>query len=93
MRRFVYCLTLVLLPLCAHAEVEISSRFTGSGALTTPEARSSDGRFELDAELQAAPTVRSNGRFALNAKLALDAKSLATACAVAGVDIFKNSFE
>jgi len=70
-----------------------TTRFTGSGALSAPNAQSSDGRFRIDAELQAAPASKQGGRFTLDARLKPAATSIETACGLNASDIFKNGFE
>ena len=87
-------LTLPLLVFYA-ATATAESRFSGSATLAKPEApsASADGRFNISADLRPAAVTQSGGRFALEAKLQPNAKSIATACGPVGDDIFKNGFE
>ena len=71
------------------------SRLSGDATLAKPaEANASaDGRFNISADLRPAAITQSSGRFALEAKLQPNAKSIATACGPVGDSIFKNGFE
>jgi hypothetical protein len=77
-------------PLPAHAQAP--RRFEGSAVLAAPQARSDDGRFQLNAGLRQTSKA-GGGRFALDARLAPQASSVNTLCTPAGVTIFNNGFE
>lgn len=77
------------------AEASGTSGITGSGSLrpvTKTYVTSSDGRFQMDANLQRAPaTVQQTGQFSLTAKLIAAAPS--AICSPVGDIIFRNGFE
>lgn len=88
-----YLFTLALLATAASAAAE---RFSGSAHLAVNKAQTStNARFAVTAELQAAPAVAkttADGRFSLIADLAAP-KALATACGPVLDPLFKNGFE
>jgi hypothetical protein len=81
-----------LMTLGVAARAQAPGRFDGGATLSAPPAHSDDGRFQLHAELQRAGSVAGD-RFALNARLAPQAKSVTTLCTPGGVNIFINGFE
>lgn len=69
-------------------------RFSGSGKLETPSAKSADGRFAATAKLAAASKPQASGRFELKALLQPDANAPATTCFGGPNDlIFRDDFE
>jgi len=87
-------LTLALLIFYA-ATTSAESRFSGNATLAKPaeSSASADGRFDISADLRPAAVTQRSGRFALEAKLQPNAKSIATACGPVADNIFKNGFE
>lgn len=90
---------LTILAMLAAASTDATAadapRFSGDGALVEGMAESADGRFALQAGIEAGDDdTQRGGRYSLDARLAVGdlAKSSMGACTTAG-DIFKNSFE
>lgn len=81
---------------CAAANAAQSepgaARFSGSGSLNAPIAKSTDQRFEINARLQAGRQPGSD-RFALAARLMPDAKAAGAVCGPPDDEIFHDGFE
>lgn len=93
--RAVFVPVLLLCSLCTHAQSPAEQRFEGSASLRPAPPSSGGGRFSLSAELHSAALAPTTGRFRIDAGLkpGRDAKTLATACGAATIDIFRNGFE
>lgn len=82
---------------CVCSLADASGRFSATATLSTPSTQqSADQRFSIAAELDPERARQSSdARFSLSAQLAASdlAKAVNTACAVPGVDLFKNGFE
>lgn len=69
-------------------------RFSGSGKLETPSAKSADGRFTANAKLAAASKPLMSGRFELKALLQPDANAAGSTCFGGPSElIFSDGFE